>query len=46
MFGASSESLGLVNIPQTRWIAGPPFLKVLEHVKKNTRNSKEGLSFY
>jgi hypothetical protein len=30
-----------VNIPQNRWITGPLFLKVLEHVKKNTRSSKE-----
>jgi hypothetical protein len=41
MFGAPHESLGLVNIPQSRWITEPLFLKVLEHVKKNTRSSKE-----
>jgi len=41
MFGVQPESLGLVNIPQSMWITGPLFLKVLEHVKKNTRSSKE-----
>jgi hypothetical protein len=33
--------LGLGNIHQSKWIRGLLFLKVLEHVKKNTRNSKE-----
>jgi len=41
MFGAPPESFGLVNIPQSRWITGPLFLKALEHVKKNTKSSKE-----
>jgi len=42
IFGAPTGSLGLVNIPQSTWITGPLFLKVLEHVKKHTISSKEG----
>jgi hypothetical protein len=41
MFGAPPGSLWLVNSPQSSWITGPLFLKVLEHVKKHTRSSKE-----
>ena len=41
MFGAPPGSLGLVNSPQSSWITGPLFLKVLEHAKKQTRSSKE-----
>ena len=41
MFGATPGSLGLVNSPQSRWITGPLFLKVLEHAKKHTRSCKE-----
>jgi hypothetical protein len=41
MLGAPSGSLGLVNRPQSSWITGPVFLKVLEHVKNHTRISKE-----
>jgi len=38
---APPGSLGLVNSPQSSWMTGPLFLKVLEHVKKHTRSSKE-----
>ena len=41
IFGAPPGSLGLVNSPQSSWVTGPLFLKVLEHVKKHTRSSKE-----
>ena len=41
MFGAPPGSLGLVNSPQSSWITGPLFLKVLEYVKKHTRSPKE-----
>jgi len=41
MFGAPPASLGLVNSPQSSWITESLFLKVLEHVKKHTRSSKE-----
>ena len=41
MFGVPPGSLGLVNSPQSSWIIGPLFLKVLEYVKKHTRSSKE-----
>jgi len=46
MFGVPPRSLGLVYSPQSSWITGPLFLRVLEHVKKYTRSSKEELSFY
>jgi len=36
MFGAPPASLWLVNSPQSCWITGPLFLKVLEHLKKKT----------
>ena len=45
MFGAPPGSLGLVKSPQSNWITRPLFLKVLEHVKKHTRISKEDRSF-
>ena len=41
MFGVPPGSLGLVNSPQSSWITGLPFLKVLEHVKKHSRSPKE-----
>jgi len=41
MFGAPPGSLVLVNSPQSSWITGPVFLKVLEHVKKYTTSSEE-----
>jgi len=41
IFGAPPGSLELVNIPQSSWITGPLVLKVLEHVKKHNRTSKE-----
>jgi len=41
MFHAPPGSLGLVSSPQSTWITGPLFLKVLEYVKKHTRSSKE-----
>jgi len=41
MFGAPPGSLGLLNSSHSSWITGPLFLKVLEHVKKHTRSSKE-----
>jgi len=41
MFHAPPGSLGLVSSPQSTWITGPVFLKVLEYVKKRTRSSKE-----
>ena len=41
MFGTPPGSLGLVNSPQSKWITGTPFLKILEHVKKLSRRSKE-----
>ena len=41
MFDAPPGSLWLVNSPQSCWITGPLFLKVLEHVKKHSRSSKE-----
>jgi DDE superfamily endonuclease. len=40
-FGAPPGRLGLVNSPQSSRITEPLFLKVLEHVKKHTRSSKE-----
>jgi hypothetical protein len=30
-----------VNSPQSSWITGPVFLRVLEHVKKHTTSSEE-----
>ena len=39
--GAPPGSLGLVNSPQSIWMTGPLFLKVLEHAKKHTRIFKE-----
>jgi hypothetical protein len=41
MFGASPGSLVLVNSPQSSWITGPVFWKVLEHVNKHTTSSEE-----
>ena len=41
MFGVPPGSLGLVNSPQSGWITGPLFLKVLQHVKKHSRSPKE-----
>jgi len=41
MFSAPPGSLGFVKLPQSSWMAGPSFLKVLELVKKHTRNFKE-----
>ena len=41
MFGVPPGSLGLVNSPQSIWITGPLFLKVLEHVKKHSRSPEE-----
>jgi hypothetical protein len=41
IFGASPESLVLVNSPQSSWITGPVFWKVLEHVKKHITSSEE-----
>jgi hypothetical protein len=42
MFGAPPGSLGLVNT-QSSWVTGPPFLEVLERMKKHIRNSKGDL---
>jgi hypothetical protein len=39
--GAPVGSLGLVNSPTSGWMTGPLFLKVLEHIQKFTRCSKE-----
>ena len=39
--GAPPGSLGLVNSPQSFWMTGPLFLKVLERAKKHTRIFKE-----
>jgi len=41
MFGAPPGSLVLANNPQSSWITGPVFLKVLECVKKHTTSSEE-----
>ena len=41
MFGAPPRSLGFVYSPQSCWITGPLFMRVLEHVKEYTRSSKE-----
>jgi len=41
MFGAPAASLVLVNSPQSSWITGPAFLKVLERVKKHTISSED-----
>jgi hypothetical protein len=41
LFGAPAGSLGLMNSPVSSWITGLLFLKVLEHVKKNTRSAKD-----
>jgi hypothetical protein len=41
MFDNPPGSLGLANSPQSSWMTGPLFLKVLKHVKKHTRHSKE-----
>jgi hypothetical protein len=45
LFGSPPGSLGLVNSPQSSWITGPIFLKLLEHVGKHTRSSKEDRVF-
>jgi len=41
MLGALPRRLELVYSPQSSWVTGPLFLRVLEHVKKYTRSSKE-----
>lgn len=41
MFGAPPGSLGLVNSPKSSWMIGSLFIKVLEHVKKHARCSKD-----
>ena len=41
MFVAPPRSLGLVNSPQSSWITGPLFLKILDLAKKHSRSSKE-----
>jgi hypothetical protein len=41
MSGGPPGSFGFVNSPQSSWIREFIFLKVLEHVKKHTRSSKE-----
>jgi hypothetical protein len=41
MINAPEGSSGLVNCPTSGWMTGPLFLKVLEHIKKNTHCNKE-----
>jgi hypothetical protein len=41
LINALEGSLGLVNSPKSGWMTGPVFLKVLEHIKKNTDHSTE-----
>jgi hypothetical protein len=41
VINAPEGSLGLVNYPTVGWMMGPLLLKMLEHIKKNTRCNKQ-----
>ncbi|KAH9632634.1 hypothetical protein HF086_004752 [Spodoptera exigua] len=41
LFGAPTGSVGYANSPTSGWMIGPLFIKVLEHLKRLTRCSKE-----
>ncbi|CAH1636479.1 unnamed protein product [Spodoptera littoralis] len=41
LIGAPVGSVGFANSPTSGWMTGPLFLKVLQHIKKTTRCTKE-----